>query len=193
MALIFSNHFGIKHAIKSFAQQTHGILVLTGLEQESKTELARTVEKEFKKNRKRGVFLSSSTFENESGGFENESSSWNFASFDGLDYLIADANISKFDDIERVLPTIARLIPEFSQNKLIVLTAQPQRIINDPPFYHEIFKNYRVSEIKIPEMDVPLTGGFKNSLMGAMKVIPVPFIKSKKDTDYRIIHNYMDE
>lgn len=181
----------LNKVIKKFIHQRHGILVLTGMNFDAKISLARSIEKEFKKIKRKGLFLSSLAVENASGGFTDGDTSWSFSSFEKLEYLIIDANISKYDDIENMLPTLAKLIPEFSQSKLIVITAKPQRIINDPPFYHEIFNSSKVSEIKISEHH-STRNSFKNSFFESMKIIASHYINNKEAT-YRIIHNYIEE
>lgn len=185
-------HQNLTKAIKRFTRQSHGILVLTGMNFDAKTSLARSIEKEFKKSKRKGLFLSSSAVENSSGGFTDGDTSWSFSSFEKLEYLIIDANIGKLDDIETILPTLARLIPEFSQTKLIVITAKPQRLVNDPPFYHEIFDSSKVSEIKILE-NFSTPNSFKKSLFETMKIIASTDVNNTKEAPYRIIHNYVEE
>lgn len=192
MNLVSNPQQSLTKTIKNFIHQSHGILVLTGMNFDEKTSLARSIEKEFKKTKRKGLFISSLAVENSSGWFTDGDTSWSFSSFENLEYLIIDANISKLDDIGKVLPTLARLIPEFSQTKHIVITAKPQRLINDPPFYHEIFNSSKVSEIKISE-NYSTSATFKNSFFESMKIIASLAKNHPKEAQYRIIHNYIEK
>lgn len=135
----FINHF--------FEKQKNGVFVVSTINELFSAKIIQHVIRFCNKKNMSGLTINRSTIINAEK--DKTTRELFLSKLSLIDYLIIDINISPKEQAPELVEEIIRTLISQNITIPIVITAIPQRIHNDPPFYNMLFHKFTTYEIKI--------------------------------------------